>query len=121
MSNSEQLVGSTINRIHYRGYDIFTIIFSINGDERGLNFIDCFSLKDFGVVGKRVINFSISRLGHAHIAMCDKFGLDPNVYQSFWIKASGKDGEISEMLIAAKEAEISESIHLYNPISEDKY
>jgi hypothetical protein len=113
------IVGYEIRRNMYRGDGIFTLILKEKsmGFYIGLNFMDCISLVDNGVCGGEVLDFEIRELNMKGILLVQKRDLRAEDFSDFWITSStGND-----LNITCKELQISRNLHLYNPISHDKY
>lgn len=118
---NKKIIGYNIEKIVYRGKDIFTIYLKKGELQIGLNLLSCFSIEDKGVIGKSIENQSFSSLGAKQIFICQKYNLNPMSYKSLWIQAIDKKGKYYELIAACKYVEINQNIHLHNPISEDKY
>jgi hypothetical protein len=119
--NSE-MIGYTVERVQYWGNNIFTIILVSKEKELGINLVDCFFIKDDGIIGKVIDDYKVQELGMVHIFITQKLSIDPSKFNSLWLISENKDGKKQFLFNAAfKVMVISTNIDLYNSISEDKY
>lgn len=119
---NEDLKGYLVDKVEYRGESIFTIYISKGDSKLGINLLDCFALDVEAIIGKVIENYSVSNhLNMKHIFHCQQLNLDQKDFQSIWIQTIDENQEKYEMLGAFKNIVIDSNLHLYNPISEDKY